>query len=286
MSLSLSMNCEWPGRVDKLSARMGCQHKQSAKATKPKSVTTILHNVFTHIFNLLMTTFFKGRYTPDSTLGVWNIRAWLHTAHAAKCSTQTGSVQPDPTLTNTHAYRHKWLICWTLLILLQCPRGARVEPGPHILTGLILLYALQPARPGTSRGRRRFMKPPWPGVNPRRSPPRGFLFKTITSSPRPPLGRRAAVMTRSVCLDDCRRLRKRQAHATVTSWEVSCVKTHATANYTMLPSNVFDFFLEMYIWENSQSGFHRTPLQFSSVGPFRLNVSQITFSLDHPTKVS
>lgn len=85
--------------------------------------------------------------------------------------------------THTLAYKHKWLICWTLLILLQCPGGARFEPWLHILAGSILLYALQPARPGTSRGSRRFMKPSWPGVKPRRLPPRGFLLKTITSSP-------------------------------------------------------------------------------------------------------
>lgn len=173
--------------------------------------------------------FLKGRYTSGSMFmsmftyekighgfapsyaaqGGWFLSWKAATISAQRDIPQTGSVQSRPTLTNTHAYRHKWLICWTLLILLQCPRGARVEPGPHILTGLILLYALQPARPGTSIGRRRFMKPPWPGVNPRRSPPRGFLFKTITSSPRPPLGQPAAVLTRSVCLDDCGCLRKR-----------------------------------------------------------------------------
>lgn len=84
---------------------------------------------------------------------------------------------------HTLAYNHKWLICWTLLILLQGPGWRSFEPWLYILTGLILLYALQPPRPGTSRGRRRFMKPPWPGVKPRCRPPRGFLLKTITSSP-------------------------------------------------------------------------------------------------------
>lgn len=65
-------------------------------------------------------------------------------------------------------------------------RGRSFEPWLYILTVSILLYTLQPARPGTSRGRRRFMKPPWPGVKPRCLPPRGFLFKTITSSPSLP----------------------------------------------------------------------------------------------------
>lgn len=79
----LSMNCEWPSWVDKLSARRRCQHKQSAKATKPKSFTTILHNVFTHIFNLLMTTFLKGavhvRQHVHEYVYIWKNWAWLRT---------------------------------------------------------------------------------------------------------------------------------------------------------------------------------------------------------------
>lgn len=42
MSLRLSMNCERLGREDKQSANKRGQHKQSAEATKPMSVTTKL----------------------------------------------------------------------------------------------------------------------------------------------------------------------------------------------------------------------------------------------------
>lgn len=85
--------------------------------------------------------------------------------------------------THTHTYScRKVADCWYYFsvpeVHLTCPK-----PRIHILTGSILLYALQPEHTGTSSGGRRFMKPLSPRVNPRHLLPRGFLLKTITSRP-------------------------------------------------------------------------------------------------------